>query len=237
VIHLSESKSTMNASKIISYISSSLLTVVSSQAQGTFQNLDFELANPGSASYSLNMLVTSALPFWSVYYGSVQQTQILYNEIAVGSTSVSLLSTSSVTYLPIDGTYSVLLQGGLTASAASISQTGLIPAGTQSLLFEAADVGFHAGSLEVLVGTQIIPFAAVGTGPNYTLYAANISAWAGQTEQLTFSALEDLSVLNNWEIDDITFSTTAVLPGPGALALMLMGGLGFGMRRWRAEGF
>jgi hypothetical protein len=105
------------------------------------------------------------------------------------------------------------------------------------LLFEAADVGFHAGSLEVLVGTQIIPFAAVGTGPNYTLYAANISAWAGQTEQLTFSALEDLSVLNNWEIDDITFSTTAVVPEPGALALMLMGGLGFGMRRWRAEGF
>jgi hypothetical protein len=38
------------------------------------------------------------------------------------------------------------------------------------------------------------------------------------------------------ELDDITFSTTAVVPEPSVLALMVMGGLAFGARRWRAKG-
>jgi hypothetical protein len=212
-------------------------------AQGTFQNLNFEQANPvvvvGSLYYPYGVTAASALPDWTVSYGTVQQTQITENDPSAGSTWVVLIGPGSSgvapgSYYPlaaIDGNYSVLLQGGVTASAASISQTGLIPASTQSLLFE-ADAG--SGPLDISIGGQNIPFAAVGTGPNYTLYSANISAWAGDTAQLTFSALEPTSGpgLNNWLIDDITF---AAVPEPNILALTTIGGLLFGARQWFAR--
>jgi hypothetical protein len=147
---------------------------------------------------------------------------------SLGATAVTLIGPNSpFGSAPIDGNYSVLLQGGLSASAASISQTGAIPAGTQSLLFEGEP---GSGPLNVLIGTQVVSFAAVGNGPNYVLYDANISAWAGQTEQLTFSALEDLSRPNNWEIDDISFSPTAI-PEPSPLALTGVGALVFALYR------
>jgi hypothetical protein len=121
------------------------------------------------------------------------------------------------------------LTGSASASIPSISQTGLIPAGTQSLLFE-AESGPGNGILEVQIGTQTIAFAPLATEPNYTVYGASISAWAGQREQLTFTALQDNTALNNWEIDDISFSTQAV-PEPSPLALTGVGALLFALYR------
>jgi hypothetical protein len=107
----------------------------------------------------------------------------------------------------------------------------LVPEGTQSLLFETEHPNsVSSGQLQVEIGTEVVPITAVGSGPNYTLYAANLSAWGGQTEQLTFSALEDLSGLNNWEIDDISFSPNAV-PEPNSLVLTAVGGVLFAMCR------
>ena len=170
-------------------------------AQGSFQNLSFEQANPGQTVESpngypvaYNVPAANALPYWNVYYGGVQQNTVNFNSPGLGSTLVTLVGEG---WPAIDGNYSVLLQGGQTASAASITQTAAIPSGMQSLYFEAQPGG---GSLDVLIGTQTIPFTAVGTGPNYTLYGANISAWAGNTEQLTFSALEDSSTSSSGNI-------------------------------------
>ena len=84
------------------------------------------------------------------------------------------------------------------------------------------------------MGTQIVPFAAIGSEPNYTLYGANISAWADDTEQITFSAQAVVLGLNNWTIDEISFSPTA-LPEPSIVALTAMGGLLFGARKWLAR--
>jgi hypothetical protein len=200
-------------------------------AQETFQNLDFEQANPvsivGSPYYPYAVTVASALPYWSVSYGTVQQTRMFYDAPSAGATQVTLVGDG---YGAIDGNYSVLLQGGITVSAASISQSGLIPLGTQSLFFEAQPT---SGAFDVFIGSQAIPFTAVGTGPNYTLYGASISAWAGQTEQLTFSALENEN--SYWIIDDISFSTNAVVPEPGIVALTAIGGLLFGARKWLAR--
>jgi hypothetical protein len=214
-----------------------LLNFLSANGQGTlFQNLDFELANPGQTVESpngypvaYNVPVANALPYWNVYYGDVQQNTVNFNSPGLGSTLVTLVGEG---WPAIDGNYSVLLQGGLTASAASISQTGTIQSGMQSLLFEAQPGG---GTLEVLIGSQVVPLSAVGSGPNYTLYGANISAWEGDTEQLTFSALEDFSGPNNWEIDDIRFSTTEPTPEPSIVALTAIGGLLFGARKWFAR--
>jgi len=202
------------------------------RAQGTFKNLNFELANPGSITFSSSLPVSSALPYWTVTIGGVQQTDVGYNAFSTGSPFVSLIGPG---YGPIDGDYSVLLTGSFPGSAA-ISQTGVIPAGTQSLLFEAEPVAVSfTGPLEVQVGTQSVPITEVGTGPNYTLYGANISAWANDTEQLTFSALQDTTTLNNWELDDISFSTNAPTPEPSIVALTAIGGLLFGARKWFAR--
>jgi len=213
----------MKSTRLITALSLGL--TLPAVAQSTFQNLNFEQANPGP--YSGNVTVASALPYWAVFYGTVQQTEITYNAPGLGSTMVTLVGGGG-TFPAIDGNYSVLLQGGLTASAATISQTDTIPSGTQSLVFEAQP---GEGILDVLVGTQVVPFIPIGSGANYTLYGANISAWAGDPEQISFSAL---SGVNNWEIDDISFSPTAV-PEPSIVALTAISGLLFGARKWFAR--
>jgi hypothetical protein len=87
------------------------------------------------------------------------------------------------------------------------------------------------GVLDVSVGGNNVPIVAIGAGPNYTLYSANISTWAGETEQLTFSAPET-AFLNGWAVDDISFSPA---PEPNIVALTAIAGLVFGARRWLAR--
>src|SRR5205823_3181830 len=109
----------------------------------------------------------------------------------------------------IDGSYTVVLQAGLANSPGSpgelaqtevsIRQTGLVPLGTESIFFKAA-AGFEP--LSVSLAGQSIPTVAMGTGPNYTLYGGDISAFAGQTAELRFTALPPF---NNWSIDSIEF--------------------------------
>jgi hypothetical protein len=115
-----------------------------------------------------------------------------------------------------------------TYETASITQTGLVPPGTQSLLFDAQAAGAGTGgTLEVQVGSQTVPITALFSEPNYTVYGANISAWSGDTESLTFTASTSVSGINNWEIDDISFSPTAVIPEPSPVALAGIGGVVF----------
>src|SRR5580658_11174749 len=64
-------------------------------AQGTFQNLNFEQANivpiVGNPNYPYAVSVADALPDWTVNYGSVQQTVMLYNDVELGGeTQVTL---------------------------------------------------------------------------------------------------------------------------------------------------
>jgi hypothetical protein len=200
-----------------------------------FVDLDFESAQiiPYTSSPIPNAIaVSNALPGWSVYFGTSQQMVINYNDPATGSTWVSLMATNGG---QISGNYSVLLQGGGTASAAIITQTGVVPVDTKSLLFE-AEPGpvVAAGSLVVSLGGQNIMFSALSTGSNYTLYGGNIPlAFAGQSEQLTFSALEQSGLnVNNWTVDDIQFSPS-VVPEPGVAGLLGLGSLLFGLCRWK----
>jgi len=148
---------------------------------------------------------------------------ISYNDPALGSTFVTLIATNGS---QLAGNYSVLLQGGETASAATISQTGLVPASAESLTFLAVgDAPYpYEPDLQVLLGGQDLTFSAISNELNYTLYGANISTFADQMETLSFSAPEATSGYNNWEIDNIQFSSSPV-PEPGTLALAILGGL------------
>jgi hypothetical protein len=204
-------------------------------AQGTFQNLDFEQANIVPITGSLSpyaITVANALPGWTVDYGVTQQTQIYYNAPSLGDTAVTLYANGYQYALGgsppiIDGNFSLLLQYGSIngiLTPASISQTGQIPSGTESLLFDV-----RAGEPEVSIGNDNLTLFPVGSGQGvsvgYTIYAANVSAWAGQTEPLTFS-----STLGNILIDDISFSPGAV-PEPSPLVLTGIGGILFALYR------
>jgi hypothetical protein len=123
------------------------------------------------------------------------------------------------------------LYGGAGASSGvSISQTGVVPASAESILFKAQNAGaLLSGILSVSVGGQNIPFSALFTGSNYTLYGGDVSAFSGQSKQLVFSALAGDN--NYWEIDDIQFSQTAI-PEPSEFVLAALGALLFGFQRW-----
>lgn len=207
-----------------------ILAIATAHGQGTstFQNLDFELAQipqnqpPGIVSGSL------ALPFWTVYYGTAQQTQVDWNETSAGSTQVTLLGLNGDNgfHPAIDGGYSVNLIGS--TIYASISQVGQLPIGAVSLLFK-VQFGQPGQQLIVSVGGVSLPIVDVLRQPNYNLYGVNVSQFAGMQEELRFSVGGPLS---SWTIDDIAFSNTAV-PEPTTPALLAVGTLVLGVRVFR----
>jgi hypothetical protein len=209
-----------------------LFVVQAGFSQG-FVNLDFESAQikpiAGSPFYPYGVATTNALPGWTAtaYANTTPLTSIAYNFfLLLGNESeINLMATNG---LQISGGFSALLQGGV-GPGVSISQTGLVPVSTLSLLFAAQSGN---GTLQVSLGGLNLPFFALSTGANYTLYGADVSAFAGQTQQLMFSALNVSSGLNAWNIDNIQFSSTAV-PEPSGLALAALGTLLLGFRRWK----
>ena len=111
-------------------------------------------------------------------------------------------------------------------SSAQIAQTSLIPVTTQSLVFWG-----NLSGVNVTFNGQLIPYSAIGSGINYTIYGANISALAGQTGTLAFTALEN----NGGMLDNIQFSSQAI-PEPSVFGLSALGSLLLGWRlfpkRW-----
>jgi len=131
----------------------------------------------------------------------------------------------------IEGNFGVLLQGGTTATDVSIRQSSLVPVLTESILFKADSMG----PMSLSLGGQNIPFVALGTGPNYTLYGGDIPvSFAGQIEQLEFSVPQGVGGNNAWNLDSIVFSTNSV-PEPRTWALLLCGAVLFGVGRWKQK--
>jgi len=190
----------------------------------SFKNLNFESAVGPNGNQPGLFPVATALPGWSLFYGTNQQSQIFFNSESAGATQVTLVG-SNDTFGPncIEGNYGVFFQGGESATDASIRQTGLIPMGTLSIEFK-ADGQIAFGPILVSFGGQNIPVYALATGANYTLYGGDVSALAGTTGQLEFSVPGSLSgyTFNAWNLDSIVFSTSPV-PEPATSALILAG--------------
>ena len=136
-------------------------------AQG-FVNLDFEDANVSGYTSPGGIPTSNAIPGWTAYNSGSPQSGIGYNLVSLAGSIVSLDDTNAPSgngpggfgLLPIQGSYSVLLEGpepGLETSAA-IGQTGIIPATAKSLIFWGNQ---NNGNLQVTFNGQNIPFGAI----------------------------------------------------------------------------
>jgi hypothetical protein len=201
----------------------------------SFINLDFESADTSELSEN-SLPASSAFPGWSAYLGppgnptQINIGTVAYDTTSLGGALVILVDSDAFApYNPIQGNYSALLEGSEPAagSTASLGQTGTIPNNAQSLIFWASLAG---SSLDVSFNGHMLPLVAISNAANYAVYGANISAFAGQTGQLLFTA----PVNTGSVFDNIQFSTSPV-PEPGELALAALGGLCFVWRRWKKQ--
>ena len=198
---------------------STVIVALSLQGQ-SFTNLDFESARVIFTANPPDFIATSnAFPGWSVFGGTNQAFYVQYN-VSAGVYLYGLVGPDAF------GTNTRVLDGNFSASMGpneTMSQTGLVPNGAESLLF-----GATSSSFLVSLGSQNLSYVTISNalnsyGGSYTIYGADISGFAGQTETLTFSG--------SGLLDDIQFSTVAI-PEPSAISLLCLGsGVLFYVRR------
>jgi len=217
-----------------------MLPIAFTKAQGSFQNLGFESADlpviPQGQFGSL-VPISAGMPGWTGFLGAQQTTQVLQNNLTLGDPSIDILGPDFSTGPGgiIEGNYTAVLQAGGSGVhvAATIEQSGTVPANTKSLQVK---FGTGATGFAVSLDGQLITMIPLSTGPNYTLYGGDASAFAGLPEELSFSALPTASnPFNGFSLDSIVFSTSPV-PEPGTCGLMLCAVVVFGMNRWRERG-
>ena len=209
------------------------LLVQCSYAQG-FVNIDFGSANiPNSTPSGSFVSMSNAIPGWTGYLGSVQQTTVLYNSLATGSAVLAILATNSPVGGVIPGNiYNVVLQAGSTSLSAAIAQTAVIPSYANSIFFTASLP--YAAGWQVTIAGQNIPVTEVSTvGNGFAIFGGDISAFAGQQDELRFTALFGAGPTVNLYLDSISFSTS-IVPEPGVFALVALGGLLLGYRRHKS---
>lgn len=201
-------------------------------AQG-FVNLNFERATiaptPPNQFGTLFADPAQAFPGWTMGTdGTSNPNYTLYNNLTIGSVAQVLIGPdypNGTGYLPLQGSYSALLQFGPSVELGepSLSQTGLVPADAKSINFLMATT---LGQAMVTLGGTEVSLMPIGGGR----VAGDISAFAGQTALLKFSTR---TYEGGWfYFDDIQFSAQAV-PEPSAPALGSVAGIM--LWRWKTK--
>ena len=189
----------------------------------SFTNLDFELAN--LSGYSAGSVpVADALPGWTASLGGTVLTNVNYNVPINQGLQIDIIGPGTV-YGSRQGDYFIYLIGsGFDDEIAAISQTGTIPATAQSMTIRASiDV---LGEIISFDG-QSLSFKSLGSG----VYGADVSAYAGQTGELLFTASRFPGAAGYF-LDNIQFSEQPI-PEPGTLGLVIVGAAFVGARRLR----
>lgn len=220
---------TTSANKILLAVALALGQRCHSQG---FLNLDFETADitvapPGTGPSTATLSGWTAYVSPSISNPTYETSTIFYDTLAVDLGGIFLEDQNAPSSLrPIQGIYSIFLQGASLIEAgtvASIGQTATIPNTAESLTYWSG-----GGPLQVTFNGLPIDFLVTGTTANYNIYSADISAYAGETGQLLFTAPFQTSAL----LDNIQFSNSPV-PEPSAFALTALGTLLLGFRRLR----
>jgi hypothetical protein len=175
-----------------------------------------------SLYYPDNVYASNAIPGWTALINGIPQPDILYNDATLGSSAVCIFSNGNSLIPVIAGNFSAMLIAGFGGDAA-LSQTGLVPADANSLLFADYSQGNGVADLSVTLNGQAINVMPIFTTAKYTLYGGNIAEFAGQTANLAFIAISDYPQgFEEITLDQISFSTNSV-PEPGELALAALG--------------
>src|SRR5450755_3545261 len=160
----------MNTIKIFGAITF-LILWQHAQGQG-FVNLDFENAKIVFNGFLLS--VPDAFPGWTV-----NAPYIIYDDLSLSGNSISIMDASSPVFpTTIQGAYYAFLSSGNTpglGQTISLGQSGTIPLGIESMSFWG-----NLGGLQISFGGQALAFSETGSTANYNIYAADISAFAGQ---------------------------------------------------------
>ncbi|HEY3856118.1 MAG TPA: hypothetical protein VGO67_17140 [Verrucomicrobiae bacterium] len=230
----------MNISRLFhTAVTFSAFTFVA-HAQGTFQNLNFESANiPSSTAIDDFLPASEAIPNWTAYFTSttttVPATQVAYDGISGGGGVISIVDSKAYPLDDTQGNYAVILFGGpligQTPYSASISQSGTIPSGTESLFMDANSFGI---SPVVTFSGQAISMVPIQSFPNYTEYGGDISSFAGLTGTLSFTEPPPPATgpgPSALFLDNISFSSTMVTPEPDPVILMGIAGALFAAYR------
>lgn len=235
--------------KLISVIfTATLLSLAEAGFAQGFVNLDFESAHfaidPSGNFAPYSVYASNAISGWTAYLGGVPQIDVLSNDATLGSAMVSIQGTNLPEFETLtgfaepalQGRWSILLQGfsgntnvltGGTPVVASIGQTGRIPLTANSVLFWGY-FPFSNNTFSISFNGQDLTWLAVSNALNYAVYGADVSAFAGQTGQLLFSAGANTYA----ELDNIQFSSVPI-PEPSVFAVTALGALflGFSHRR------
>ncbi|HEY3855174.1 MAG TPA: hypothetical protein VGO67_12335 [Verrucomicrobiae bacterium] len=196
--------------------------------------MDFEEANPAAIGNGNSASVL--FPNWQVLVGGTPTSVVGYNTETLGAPFVSMWD-DKLGYVPIQGDYTAFLQSarlGSQSATVGLSQTGLVPEGTESIQLDANQE--EGSSFVVMLGGNVVPMSPVQSFSGYTLYEGNASEWAGQSVALTITELppdnQEFSP-NLLQLDNISFSPNpiTITPEPDALTLMSVGGLLFGIYR------
>jgi hypothetical protein len=216
---------------VIVVLAVAVILAFSVKGQG-FLNLDFESAYnlPGNPGNGEIVSITNALPDWTGYGGDMDLSDVYYASNNIfGSAALVALDGGS---LALDGGYSAEL-----FADGSISQTGLVPVGAESLEFKAEGSDgpnhtvFHSG-FSITLGGQTLAYTLLSQATGYSVYGANIPAGLdGQVEGLTLAcqgAGSGLVIL-----DEIEFSPMSV-PEPTEFTFIGLGAVLFGLVRYRS---
>lgn len=181
-------------------------------AQGTFQNLNFESANVTGVSPGSSISAAKAFPGWTTSLSPV------YDAISIGGPLISVIDRNVGVpgAGPLQGNFSAFLFGsqGVTAT---LSQTGSVPNGTQSLLMDV----YVFTDFDVTINGQQLNMVPLSGTSNDRVYGADISSFAGQTATLSL-IVPPVATPNAAEFDSITFSPNPI-PEPATLSLLLCG--------------
>lgn len=206
-------------------------------AQG-FINLNFESGNvSGPTDTGGGIPIATALPGWTGNIAgqlggtdfSYAVTDVYANWLSTGGAGVSLINKPTGLYAPLEGNNSVFLFGQQPGNiSTTISQTGEVPASSQSLQIDIADIagppGVPMNPFQISLGGQNLTMVPMTDNGSYTIYGGNIPQGdAGQSLKLSVSALPPALGFTSPSmllIDDIKFSSFAVVPEPGTWLLL-----------------